>query len=67
MLKCHEDAAMIPVREYIRVNKLSSKEGALDDVKANGVKLRPLRNSDFIASDAEAHANRGMVVVESLD
>ena len=58
---------MIPVREYIRLNKLSANDGALEAVKTNGVKLRPLRNSDFVASDAEAHANRGMVVVESLD
>jgi hypothetical protein len=58
---------MIPVREYIRVNKLSANDAALDSVKQNGVKLRALRNSDFTASDAEAHANRGMVMFESLD
>lgn len=58
---------MIPVREYIRLNKLAANEAALDEVKTNGVKLRPLRNSDFVASDAEAMSNRGMVVVEGLD
>ncbi|CAD6564086.1 MAG: Phosphoglucomutase-2 [Cyphobasidiales sp. Tagirdzhanova-0007] len=42
------NAAMIPVREYIRESKLSAKDGPLEKVKATGATLRPLRNSDFI-------------------
>ncbi|KAL7004099.1 mitochondrial dynamin GTPase Msp1 [Cystobasidiomycetes sp. EMM_F5] len=61
------NAAMIPVREYIRDNRLAANVTALDKVKSNGVALRPLRNSDFSTSDAEARANRGVVSVEGLD
>jgi hypothetical protein len=31
---CYTDAAMIPVREYIRENKLAANDGGLEKIKA---------------------------------
>lgn len=58
---------MIPVRDYIRQNRLSANEGALEKVQAHGVQLRPLRNSDFALGEAEMNANNGIVSAEALD
>ena len=58
---------MIPVREYIRENKVSAHDGVLEKAKTNSISMRPLRNSDFTQSDAESNANRGVVTVDTLD
>ncbi|GEM10255.1 ATPase, AAA-type domain containing protein [Rhodotorula toruloides] len=61
------NAAMVPVREYMRQNLGTGGQIDVEKVKAGKFNIRPLRLSDFFVSDYAQTGTGGAMELEGLD